>query len=213
MEITWFGQAAFKLKGKTATVVADPFDHDFIGLKLPKLEADIITSSHMHSDHNNLNGVSGAGFVANGPGEYEIKGVAFTGVRSWHDDKGGAERGPNTIFTFYIDGVRIAHLGDLGQSQLTDAQLEEIGDTDVVLVPVGGTFTIDAPRAAKVVAQLEPRIVVPMHYALPGLKVELEPVDHFLKEMGQEGVAPVAKLSVSADKLPEETQVVVLEKN
>lgn len=212
MEIAWFGQAAFRLKGKTATIVTDPFDPDFIGLKIPKLEANIITSSHMHGDHNNLGAVSGAEFIANGPGEYEIKGVAFTGVSSWHDNKERAERGPNIIFTFNVDGVRIAHLGDLGQLALTDSQVEDIGDVDVVLVPVGGVFTINASVAAKVVAQLEPKIVIPMHYALPGLKVDLEPVDHFLKEMGKEGVAPVTKLTVSADKLPEEPQVVVLEK-
>lgn len=212
MEISWLGQAAFKLKGKSATVVTDPFDPQFIGLKWPKVEADIVTVSHAHADHNNVTGVTGATYVAQGPGEYEIKGVAFTGVGSFHDDKQGAERGQNTIYTFNLDGVRICHLGDLGQDQLTDAQLEEIGDIDILLVPVGGTFTIDAPRAAKVTSQLEPRIIIPMHYAQPGMSVNLEPVDHFLGEMGKEGVTSVPKLTVSADKLPEESQVVVLEK-
>ncbi len=213
MEISWLGQAAFKLKGKTATVVTDPYDPEFIGLKWPKVEADIVTISHDHGDHNNAAGVSGASYTATGPGEYEIKGVAFTGTPSFHDNKGGAERGKNTIFTFNIDGVRICHLGDLGQAQLTDPQLEAIGDVDVLLIPVGSVYTIDGGAAAKIVAQIEPKVIIPMHYGQPGLKVNLEPVDHFLKEMGKEGVTPVAKLSVSADKLPEEAEVVVLEKS
>lgn len=213
MELTWLGQAAFKLKGKTATVVTDPFDPSFIGLKWPRVEADIVTLSHDHADHNNAAGVAGATYVASGPGEYEIKGVAFTGTPSWHDNKQGEERGKNVIFTFNIDGVRVCHLGDLGQAQLTDEQLEAIGDVDVLLIPVGGVYTIDASAAAKVVAQLEPRIIIPMHYKLPDLRPGLEPVDHFLKEMGKEGVSPVTKLTISPDKLPEEAQVVVLEKS
>lgn len=213
MEISWLGQAAFKLKGKTATVVTDPFNPDFIGLKWPKVEADIVSISHDHGDHNYAGGVSGATYTATGPGEYEIKGVAFTGTSSFHDNKQGAERGKNTIFTFNIDGVRICHLGDLGQAQLSDEQLEAIGDVDVLLIPVGSVYTIDGGAAAKIVAQIEPKVIIPMHYSQPGLKVNLEPVDHFLKEMGKEGMTPAAKLSVSADKLPEEAEVVVLEKS
>lgn len=210
MEISWYGQAAFRLKGKTATVVVDPYDPS-IGLKWPKTEADIVAVTHTHPDHNNTAGVSGASYIAKGPGEYEIKGIAFTGVSSWHDNKEGAERGPNTIYVFNIDGVRICHLGDLGQHQLTEPQLEEIGDVDVLLIPVGGVFTVQAAEAAKIVAQLEPKIIIPMHYHLPGLTVELEPVEHFLKEMGKENIEPVSKLNISSEKMPEEAQIVVLE--
>lgn len=210
MEISWFGQAAFKLKGKGATVIVDPFDPT-IGLKWPKVEADIVAVTHDHPDHNNTVGVSGASYIAAGPGEYEIKGIAFTGVASWHDNKEGAERGRNTIYVFNIDGVRICHLGDLGQHQLTEAQLEGVGDVDVLLIPVGGVFTISAAEAAKIVAELEPKIIIPMHYKIPGLNIELEPAEHFLKEMGKENVESLPKLIVSSDKLPEEAQVVVLE--
>lgn len=211
MEISWLGQAAFKLKGKSATVITDPYQSE-IGLKWPKVEADIVSISHDHPDHNNTGAVTGATYTAEGPGEYEIKGVAFTGVPSWHDDKEGAERGRNVIYTFNIEGVRICHLGDLGQAQLTDPQLEEIGDVDVLLIPVGGVFTIAAAEAAKVIAQLEPKIIIPMHYQIPELKVTLDPVENFLKEMGKEAIVPVSKLSVTSDKLPEETQIVVLER-
>lgn len=210
MEIFWLGQAAFKLKGKGATVIVDPFDPS-IGLKWPKLEADIVAITHDHADHNNATGVSGASYVAAGPGEYEIKGVAFTGFPSWHDNKEGEERGRNTIYIFNIDGVKICHLGDLGQHQLTETQLEEIGDVDVLLIPVGGVFTISASEAAKIVAQLEPKIIIPMHYKIPGLTAGLEPAEHFLKEMGKETLEALPKIAVSSDKLPEEAQVVVLE--
>ena len=210
MDITWMGHSAFKLKGKSATVVADPFDPEMVGLRMPKMEADIVTLSHDHGDHNNVGAVSGHTFVATGPGEYEIKGVAFVGTASWHDNKEGAERGKNTIFTFNFDGVRVCHLGDLGQESLTDAQVDEIGQVDVLLVPVGGNYTIDAAAAAKIVAQLEPKIVVPMHYKTPELKLEIEPVENFLKEMGREIVEEQSKLSITADKLPEEIEVVLL---
>lgn len=210
MEIFWLGQAAFKLKGKGATVIVDPYDPS-IGLKWSKLEADIVAVTHDHPDHNNTAGVTGASYVAAGPGEYEIKGVAFTGVPSWHDNKEGEERGRNTIYIFNIDGVKICHLGDLGQHQLTETQLEEIGDVDVLLIPVGGVFTISASEAAKIVAQLDPKIIIPMHYKIPGLSVELEPAEHFLKEMGKENITALPKITVASDKLPEEAQVVVLE--
>lgn len=210
MDITWLGHSAFKIKGKTATVATDPYDPDSLGLKMPRVEADIVTISHDHGDHNNLAAVTGHSFVAIGPGEYEIKGVAFVGTASWHDSKGGSERGKNTIFTFNIDGVSLCHLGDLGQESLTDVQVDEIGQVDVLLIPVGNVYTIDAATAAKVVAQLEPRIVVPMHYKDPDLKLELEPVENFIKEMGKENIEPQPKLTVTSDKLPEELEIVIL---
>lgn len=212
MDITWLGHSAFKVKGKTATIAIDPYDSDSVGLKLPKVEADIVTISHDHSDHNFLQGVAGHSFVATGPGEYEIKGISFVGTASWHDDKQGSERGKNTIYTFNIDGLSLCHLGDLGQESLTEAQVDEIGQVDVLIIPVGGVYTIDAATAAKVVAQLEPKVVIPMHYKDPELKLDLEPVENFLKEMSKENIEPQAKYSVTAEKLPEELEVVVLQR-
>jgi L-ascorbate metabolism protein UlaG (beta-lactamase superfamily) len=211
MEITWFGHSAFRLKGKVTSVVTDPYDPSMIGLKLPKIEADIVTLSHDHGDHNNSAAVDGAKFIAKGPGEYEIGGVAFTGTASWHDNSKGSERGKNVIYTFNIDGLRVCHLGDIGQHQLTDEQVEDIGAVDILMIPVGGVYTVGAAEAAKIVTQLDPKVIIPMHYKLPDLKFDLEPVDHFLKEMGQE-TDPVTKYSISRDKLPDEPQVVVLEK-
>ncbi len=213
MDIYWYGQACFKIKGKNATVVIDPFDPEFVGLKLPKdLSGDIVLKTHDHKDHNFLSAVGGDPVQITGPGEYEIKGVAVVGVGVFHDKQNGAEKGKNTVYNIQIDGVSIVHVGDLGH-QFTQAQLEEIGDTDILLIPVGGTYTIDAKDAAEIVAQLEPRIIIPMHYGIEGLKFPLDGVDKFLKEMGTEAITPQPKLSITKDKLPEESQVIILSKS
>ncbi|MBI2334874.1 MBL fold metallo-hydrolase, partial [Candidatus Daviesbacteria bacterium] len=184
MDIYWYGQACFKLKGKFATVIIDPFDPDFTGLKLPKdLSADVFLSTHDHQDHNHV----GEGMVFKQSGEYEVKGVVITGISSFHDNSEGSERGRNIIFHLLMDNLNIVHLGDLGQARLTEQQLAQIGETDILLVPVGGVYTVDAKQASEIVAQLEPKIIIPMHYKIEGLKFELDGVDKFLKEMGAEG--------------------------
>ena len=211
MDITFLGHSSFKLKGKTASVITDPYNSE-IGLEFPKQQADIVTISHFHSDHNAADLVAGEHFLVSGPGEYEIKGIKIVGVNSFHDDKKGAERGKNIIFSFQIDGLRICHLGDLGQKELGSEQIEEIGSVDILLVPVGGTYTIDASEAAKVAAALEPKIVIPMHYLEPGLATKLDPADKFLKEMGVESPSIQTKISIAKDKLPEEMAVILLQK-
>lgn len=213
MDIYWFGQACFKLKGKNATIITDPFDPEFVGLKFPKDEtADVVLISHSHQDHNFSKGIAGDPKIFSGPGEYEVQGVTVTGVASFHDKTQGKERGNNTIFHTLIDGLNVVHLGDFGQSSLTEEQIETIDTTDVLLIPVGGIFTIDGKEAAGIVAVLEPKIIVPMHFWLDGLKFELEGVDKFLKEMGAENVLAQPKLSITKEKLPEEPMVVVLSK-
>lgn len=218
MDIYWGGQALFKLKGREATIVVDPFNPEFTGLKLPKdLEADVVLKTHDHGDHNFVEGVERLGeelLVFAGPGEYEIKGAVITGIDSFHDNVGGAQRGLNTIYHVLIDGLNIVHLGDLGQSQLTEEQVQVIDQTDILLIPVGGVYTIEVKQAADIIAQLEPKIIIPMHFGgLPGLKFPLEPADKFLKEMGAEGVTPLPKLSITKEKLPEEPQVILLAKS
>lgn len=217
MDIYWYGQACFKLKGKNAQVVIDPFDSEFTGLKLPKdLTADIVLSTHSHQDHNNTKAVTsetGKPMVFDTLGEYEVSGVVITGISSFHDDSNGSERGKNSIFHLMFDGLNIVHLGDLGQSKLTEDQISQIGQTDILLTPVGGVYTINSKQATSIVSQLEPKIIIPMHYKIDGLKFDLEGVDGFLKEMGVENITPQQKLSISKDKLPEEPQVVVLNKS
>lgn len=199
MDIYPLGHASFRIKGKQATVVTDPY--------LKSSGADIVTVSHDHEDHNVLAKIDGAPFVVRAPGEYEIKGVTIIGVPTFHDDKEGAERGKNVVYKFTVDDLRICHLGDLGH-KLTDSQVEAIGSVDILFIPVGGVYTIDAKMAVQVVAQIEPPIVIPMHYSK---ELELEPVQTFLKEMGAEGVVPQPKLSITPEKLPETTTMVVLE--
>src|SRR3989338_821163 len=214
-KITWAGQACFQIsvssgKENSANIVIDPFGD--IGFKEPKFEADILLITHGHSDHNNIKAIKGNPFLIEGPGEYEVKGFFIQGINSFHDDANGKERGKNTIYTIEAEDIKFCHLGDFGQKQLTDEQLELIGKVDVLMIPVGGIFTIDGHEAAKVIGQIEPKIVVPMHYSLPKLKVELDGVEKFLKAMGKNSVVPQDKLTIKASALPKEgaMEIVVL---
>ena len=215
-KIYWAGQSCFQIsvsnsREHSADIVIDPFD-ETIGLKLPNLSADILLVSHDHYDHNNIKAVKGEPFVIQGPGEYEIKEVFITGIPSFHDDKEGKEKGQNTIYVIEAEDMRFCHLGDLGQKQLTDEQLEKIDGVDVLMIPVGGEFTIDSSAAQKTISQIEPKIVIPMHYNLPKLKMKLEDVAKFLKTMGKNSIVPQDKLVVKASTLPKEgMEIVVLQ--
>lgn len=216
MDITFFGQSSFRLRGKSATVVTDPFKPDFIGLKFPKVEADIVTVSHDHQDHNFVAEVEGAPFIISCPGEYEIKGVSVFGYDSYHDNQQGANLGKNIVFLIEIDDLRICHLGDLGTS-LDAKTLEEIGNADILCVPVGnGKYTLDTEAAVDLIKQIQPPIVIPMHYQIKGMNEDLYqslcPVDKFMSKMGVEERVFLDKLSITKDKLPEETKVILLEK-
>lgn len=208
MDITYLGHSSFKLKGKTTSVITDPFSAD-TGLKFPKVESNIVTITHDHADHNNEKGVGGEPVVVNGAGEYEIGGVSIFGVPSYHDEKGGEERGRNTIYVIRIDGLNVCHLGDLGH-KLSTSELDEIGTVDILLVPVGGVYTVDAAGANEVVSQLEPKVVIPMHYKVPGLKYELGSLDDFLKEIGLEPTRDT-KFTIVPSSLPETMQLVLLD--
>jgi len=208
LDLTWFGQSCFRLRGRTAAVLTDPFAAG-MGLRPSRWEADLVTVSHHHPAHDNLEAVRGA-VVIDGPGEYEVAGVSVSGVHSFHDSVGGAERGHNTIYVIELDDVRVCHLGDLGHL-LDDRALEALEGVDALLVPAGGGSALDATRAAEVVRQVEPRYVIPMHFALPGLTLPLDPLDRFLKEMGGTIPEPQAKLAIQASSGDYETRVVVLE--
>lgn len=215
IDINFYGQACFRLKGKSSSLVFDPYSSFFTGLFPLKLEAGIVCVTHSHEDHNDISVVKspeGEPFIISGPGEYEIGGVNIVGISSFHDDKEGAERGKNVIYQVTMDDVNFVHLGDLGQRKLTQSQVEEISGCDVLMIPVGGVFTIEAKDAPDIIAQLEPRIIIPMHYKLDGLKFPLAGVDNFLATMGKEKPELQSKLSVSKERLPQETEIVVLEK-
>ncbi|GAC1640895.1 MAG: MBL fold metallo-hydrolase [Candidatus Dormibacteraceae bacterium] len=208
MDVTWLGHGCFRLRGRSAAVVTDPFPPS-IGLRLPKLDGDLVTVSHEHENHNYTQVMRDA-YEIRGPGEYEVAGVSVIGVPTFHDAEKGAKHGRNTVYLIEIDDVRICHLGDLGHA-LDDAEAEAIASPDVLLVPVGGHTAINAAQAAEIVRQLEPRFVVPMHYRIPGLKLELDPLDRFLKEMAVTASEPQPKLTLQASSGEYETKVVVLE--
>lgn len=216
MHIIWHGQSCFEIivsqqKGEQVKIVIDPYSEE-IGLKLPKLEPEILLVTHDHNDHNNVKGVFGSPFLIENPGEYERKDIFIQGIPSYHDEKEGKERGKNTIYTIEAEEMRLCHLGDFGEKELNPEQLETIGDIDILMVPVGGQFTVDAKGAAKVISQIEPRIIIPMHYHLPKLKIKIDDLDKFLKEMGRKSATPEPKLLIKKkDLLVEETKIVVLQ--
>ncbi len=210
MNIIWYGHSCFKIQSKDLVLITDPFDKK-IGLKPPIGRADIVTVSHQHYDHNNTAVIKDNPFIIDGPGEYEIKEVSIRGILSFHDNRQGAERGINTIFVAEMEGIRICHLGDLGQDSLTGKQLEKIGPVDILMIPVGGVFTIDWKKADSIINQIEPRIIIPMHYKIPGLNLEIDTLDKFASERGASKKEAVSKLSVKKKDLPqEEAETVVM---
>lgn len=211
MIITWQGHSCFKIQDKIGpdgvTLVTDPFNKE-IGLKVPNFEADIVTVSHDHDDHNNVGALRGNPFVINCAGEYDFKGILVEGIDSYHDESKGEKRGVNVIYRFEVEDVSIVHLGDLGNS-LDNAQLEKLAGTDILLIPVGGKYTLDAKKAVEVISQIEPRIVIPMHYKTEGVKIDIDPIDKFIKEIG---VTPTheEKLKISKKDLPQEDMELVI---
>src|SRR2546421_1339582 len=177
MEISWQGHACFQLRGKHVTLVTDPFSpQQGDSLRLGKLNATIVTVSHNHPGHNYVVGVGGNPRVVRGPGEYEMSDVLITGVASYHDDKHGREFGRNTIYVIHMDDLVICHLGDLGHI-LQEAQLEEVADADVLLIPIGGHHKLNATKAAEGIRQGETRIIISMHYCTSTLEGERDNLD------------------------------------
>lgn len=210
MTINWYGHSCFKITnaGGQLVIFTDPFDKK-IGLNPPRGNADLILVSHDHEDHNNVKALSGEPFVINSPGEYGVKGINIVGVYGFHDAE---EKELITIYTIVIDKIKICHLSDLGQNRLTDKQVEKIGSVDILLIPVGNKgHTIGASQAVKIIEQIGPQIVIPMHYNLSGVKVDLDGVDKFLKEMGQEEKEAVNKLTLKKkDLIDGKTEVIIM---
>jgi L-ascorbate metabolism protein UlaG (beta-lactamase superfamily) len=209
LEINWYGHACFRLKDRNLTVVCDPYDKS-IGLTLPKLKADIVTISHYAPGHSYAEAIKDTRKVFSGPGEYEVEGVFITGIATFHGKNQAGVADPNTVFIFEFPEMTVAHLGDLGHV-LTESQVEAIPNIDVLLVPVGGRYTLDAAMAAEVIGIVEPRIVIPMHFRMEGTPQQLDPLDRFLKEMGVPAPEPIGALRITKAQLPEETQVMVME--
>ena len=208
MDISWLGHSCFRIRGSHAIVITDPYSPS-LGYSLGKPTARIVTVSHQHPGHSYVQGIGGEPRLVTGPGEYEISGVLIIGIATFHDGERGRKRGRNTAYLMEVDEVSVCHLGDLGHV-LTTEQVEELDNVDILLLPVGGVSTINAPMAAEVVRQLEPKVVVPMHYKTEALNQELEPVERFLKEMGVKEVNSQPKLFFTKPSLPVTMQVFLL---
>jgi len=214
MNIIWYGQSCFKIQSKDIVLITDPFDKK-IGLRPPFGSADIVTISHNHYDHNNFQVIKNNPFIIDSAGEYEIKKVTIKGIDSYHDNQEGKERGRNIIYVTEMEGIKICHLGDFGQDALINGQLEKIGQIDILFIPVGGVFTIDWKLASSIISQIEPRIIIPMHYKISGVKGELlklDTVDKFCKERGVSSKEAVNKFSIKKKDLPQEGSETVIMK-
>ncbi|NPV54417.1 MAG: MBL fold metallo-hydrolase [Firmicutes bacterium] len=209
MRLRWFGHACFMITSSSPEVriLTDPFD-ETVGYPVPSVRADIVTVSHDHFDHNNVGCVEGDPVVVKTPGRHEAKGVPVHGVSTFHDNQGGRKRGPNIVFVIGVDGLKICHLGDLGH-MLDPAKVDEIGHVDILLVPVGGNFTIDAAGATRVIDALKPAVIVPMHYKTPALAFPIDPVDKFLIDKDNIVRTNSVSLELSAQDIPGERTIYV----
>ena len=206
MIIYWFGQGCFKIEGKEATVITDPYSPK-TGLKLPRLKADIVTVSHKQEGTEAAKDINEQPFVVDQPGEYESKNVLICGIPLVKNGQTKPEE--NIIFSLNIDGIKIAHLGQLNHD-IADEKLESLGEIDILMIPVGGNYTLDPKAAAKLISQIEPRLVLPMHYKIPGLKIKVDGIKNFCQEMGVKEEY-LDKLKISKKDLPhEETEVILL---
>ncbi len=212
LEVKYLGWASFLVQTATAKVLFDPFDPLKVGLPWTPQEAEIVCLTHDHFDHSYLAGVKGDYTLIDSPGEYEIKDLRIEGIFSYHDQKQGRERGFNTIYCLTVQNWRLAHLGDLG-TILTQEQLNQLGEVNVLIIPVGGRFTIDAVAAAEVVRQVEPQFIIPCHYQQPGLKIEgIAAVEDFLREMGEIRVRQEKVLKLNTPPMTsEESEVILLQ--
>ncbi len=214
MKIQWLGHACFLITTADGVKIAtDPYDSS-IGLKLPPVSADIVTTSHGHFDHAAVSEIHGTPKVVNSPEGLDYGKVKIRGVATYHDEHKGAQRGPNIMFVISAadDGgsISVCHAGDLGHL-LTPEMVEGLKGLDVFMVPVGGTYTLDAAGARKVVDQIGPRIVIPMHYKIPGLSLGVEGADKFLA--GQQEVTRLKELEITGRDLPPKMRIVVLERS
>ena len=208
MEITWLGHSCFRLRTDQLAIITDPFP-DSIGLNMGEPDAIAVTVSHQHANHANEQGVGGNPKVLSGPGEFEISGMYITGIMtpSGETDPAGKR---NTAYLIEIENLRVCHVGDVSNA-LSTRQVEELTPVDILLLPAGGICTVEVRQAIEMMQNLNPRVVIPMHYNLPGLRVELMGLDVFLREMGLRDVQPQARLNITATSLPPEMRVVILE--
>ncbi len=210
MNIRWLGHSSFLLTAdKGLRIVTDPFDES-VGYPMHKTEADVVCVSHEHHDHNNRALIEGNPIIIDQPGEHDLCGVRVTGYSTWHDDQQGALRGKNTMFSFQIDGLHVLHAGDLG-CMLENSLLKRIGAVDVLMVPVGGVFTLGPKEAWALCERIKPHVILPMHYKLPCVQYGLEPVEAFLACAGAAGAKRVESLFVNPLNLSRLDPIVLMQ--
>ncbi len=214
MEIKYLGHASFFIKSKTARLIADPFDPAMVGFRFPKVEADIVTISHHHPDHDNAKVIEGNPLIIDMPGEFEKNGMRVFGYKSYHDKKKGEERGEVILYKFEADEISLLHCGDLGEIP-QQSSIDEIGKVDILFVPVGGIATINPTEAVELIKEFEPSIVIPMHYKSSrhdqSKFAQFAPISDFLKKVGAENTTPIEKLIVKKEDLTDEMKVVIFE--
>lgn len=210
MNIQYYGHSCFKITTKPAgratedvVVFMDPFDKS-IGLRPPHGQANIVFVSHHHYDHDNVSALRGNPIVVDAPGEYSIRGINIVGIDTFHDKKEGAERGRNTVFVLESENIRLCHMGDLGDD-LTSKQLEKMGHIDILFIPVGGKYTIDGKKAAEIARKIEPAVVIPMHYKVPDLKIDVADEKLFCSEAGNCSKEKVSKINLKKKDLEEKS--------
>jgi L-ascorbate metabolism protein UlaG (beta-lactamase superfamily) len=210
--IKWLGHSCFLISLNGAMkIVTDPFDPP-LGYPMPDVTADICLISHDHHDHNFVSAVKGKPQIIKGLGKKEMNHLVFKGIASFHDEEQGSRRGDNTIFVWELGGIKFAHLGDLG-TELSPLQIKEIGPVDILFIPTGGVYTIDAAAATKVISSIEPRVAIPMHYQLPSFakSLRIAPVEEFLKGKDNVVKTGTSSISFSKESLPMKTTIYVLE--
>ena len=209
MRIKWLGHASFLITSDSGIkIITDPYQPDE-RLKYGEINesADIVTVSHEHGDHNYVSAVRGNPEAIRGTAK--VKGIELKGIPAYHDNTGGSQRGKNTIFCFAVDGVRVCHLGDLGHP-LSDKQIAELGSVDILIIPVGGSYTIDAKVAGQVCDKLKPKVIIPMHFRNDKCIFPIAGVDEFLQ--GKKGVSrlDISEVEFKQGELPATTKIVVL---
>jgi L-ascorbate metabolism protein UlaG (beta-lactamase superfamily) len=212
MKVKWLGHASFLITSDSdVKIITDPYPQgsglSYIPINIP---ADIVTMSHSHYDHNNASSVPGKPELVTGTGLKTVKGISFNGIATHHDQSQGKERGTNTVYCFTVDGIKLCHLGDLGH-RLSQEQMAAIGSVDILLIPIGGVFTIDAKMAGTVVDDLKPKVAMPMHYKTAKCDWPLNTIDDFVADRKNVRKSNVSEMEFKAGELPQNTEIVVLQ--
>jgi L-ascorbate metabolism protein UlaG (beta-lactamase superfamily) len=215
MKLKWYGHAAFLITSDQGTkIITDPYEPGGFGGAIAygpiPDQADIVLVSHDHADHNYVQGLKGKPQIVKGVGSHKVKNVEFKGVAAYHDGQKGSDRGQNTIFCFTVDGARICHLGDLGHV-LSEQEAKQVGPVDVLLMPVGGVYTLDPSQATQTAQKLSPKIIIPMHYKTPHCGFPLATVDDFTA--GKAGVKTIkgSEVGIRKEKFPQASEIIVLQ--